>query len=75
MTLHLRRFLAVVCLAGVLLAALSPIPLGLLFALLIPVWFFCAAVVSIPLLRIEEGSADPVFGLVPVFSPRPPPIR
>jgi uncharacterized membrane protein len=75
MSLHLRRFLALICVAAILLAALGSIALGVVFAFLIPVWFFFAPVVSFPAANAEEASANPVFGFVPVFSPRPPPIR
>lgn len=71
----LRKFLALACVAALLLAALSPIPFGLLFAFLIPVWFFFADVASFPVTSADEASADPVFGFVAVFSPRPPPIH
>jgi hypothetical protein len=70
-----RRFLAFLCLAAILLAALSPVTPALLFALLIPVWFFCATVISFLLAVAAEICAKPIFALLPSFSPRPPPIR
>ena len=75
MRLHPRRFLAFLCLAAILLAALSPVTPALLFALLIPVWFFCATVISFLLVVAAVIRAKPLFVLLPSFSPRPPPIR
>jgi uncharacterized membrane protein len=72
---RLRRFLALVCLAAILLAALSPITPGVLFAFQIPIWFFFAAVIGISAASVEEVSASPLFAFLPVFSPRPPPLR
>jgi hypothetical protein len=75
MRLQPRRFLAFLCLAAILLAALSPVTPALLFALLIPVWFFCATVISFLLAVAAVIRAKPLFALLPSFSPRPPPIR
>ena len=72
---HLRRFFALICLAAILLAALAPVTLGILFAFLIPFWFFFAAVVSFPVAIVDEDSGSPLFASLPIFSPRPPPIR
>jgi len=71
----LRWFLALICLAAILFAALSPITLGVVFAFLIPVWFFFAAVVSFPIASVDENCVSPLFASLPVFSPRPPPVR
>lgn len=75
MRLHLRRFLGFLCLAAILLAALSPLTLARLFAFLIPVWFFFATVISFLLAVAAEICAKPLFAFLPSFSPRPPPIR
>ena len=75
MRLHLRRFLAFLCLAAILLAALSSVTPALLFAFLIPVWFFCATVISFLLAVAAVICPKPLFALLPNFSPRPPPIR
>jgi hypothetical protein len=72
---YLRRFLLLLCLAAIFLSALSPITLGVPFVFLIPVWFFFAAVLSIPIASAQEVSASPLLGFVPIFSPRPPPLR
>jgi len=75
MRLHPRRFLAFLCLAAILVAALSSVTPALLFAFLIPVWFFCATVISFLLAIAAVIRAKPLFVLLPSFSPRPPPIR
>ena len=75
MRLHPRRFLAFLCLAAILLSALSSATPALLFAFLIPVWFFFATVISFLLAVAAEIYAKPLFVLLPSFSPRPPPIR
>ena len=75
MRLHPRRFLAFLCLGAILLAALGPVTPALLFAFLIPVWFFCATVISFLLAVAAVIRAKPLFVLLPSFSPRPPPIR
>jgi len=72
---YVRRFLLLICLAAIFLTALSPITLGVLFAFLIPVWFFFAAVISVLVGKVEDDSARPLFGFIPVFSPRPPPLH
>jgi len=69
----MRHLVALVCLV-VLLAALTPLA-GVPFAILVPLWFFFAIVVSVPTQRIEEHDHQEPFHLLPVFSPRPPPVR
>jgi hypothetical protein len=73
--IYMRRLLALVCLVAILLAVLGPITLVVLFAFLIPVWFFFADVVISPIASAQETCASPIFGFFSVFSPRPPPIR
>jgi Flp pilus assembly protein TadB len=73
--MHLRRFLAFLCLAAIFFAALSPLTPALLFAFLIPVWFFFATVISFLLAVAAEICVKPLFAFLPGFSPRPPPIR
>ena len=72
---YMRRLLALVCLLAILFAVLSQIAPGFHLVFLIPVWFFFAAVVSVPITSADEGCASPVFASLPLFSPRPPPIR
>jgi hypothetical protein len=75
MRLYPRRFLAFLCLAAILVAALSSVTPALLFAFLIPIWFLCATVISFLLAVAAVIRAKPLFALLPSFSPRPPPIR
>jgi hypothetical protein len=70
---YIRRIAFFVCLAAVLLAALTPGMAGLPFAILVPLLFFIAIVLSVPLPCIEEQTYTPQAFALPVFSPRPPP--
>jgi len=68
------RLVALLCVAIVLLASLAKPTLGLLFLFLIPFWFFLA-VVSVPLPVVPDVCLPLPFPSLPVFSPRPPPVR
>jgi hypothetical protein len=69
-----RRVATLLFVAAVLLAALTPAAPCLLFVLLIaPLWFFCAATVSVPQRVFDEQIHKPQALAFPVFSPRPPP--
>jgi len=70
-----RRIAVILCLAVVLLAALAHDVTGHPFAFLIPVWLFFAAIVSIPIPSIDEQKETRQLSVLPVFSPRPPPVR
>lgn len=70
-----RQLTLLCCLAALLLAALTPIVTGLLFAFLIPVLFFIAAVAEVPLRAVDEPCAAPQLVIFPTFSPRPPPVQ
>jgi hypothetical protein len=61
----------------VLVAALTHVGVGLPLAFLAPLWFFFAIVVSAPVLlpRSDERWNPQPFPVLPVFSPRPPPVR
>jgi hypothetical protein len=69
------RWDVVLCLAAILLAALIPVVTGLLFVFLVPVWFFFAAITAFLIPSISESCLTQRFPALPVFSPRPPPIR
>ena len=69
------RLFALLCVAMVLLASLAQPTLGLLFLFLIPFWFFLAVVVSVPLPVVSDVCRPLPFSSLPVFSPRPPPVR
>ena len=57
-----------------LLAVMQPV-LGLVFFFLIPFWFFLADVLSLPLPTVGKVRKALPFFALPVFSPRPPPVR
>ncbi len=69
------RLVALLCVAMVLLASLAQPTLGLLFLSLIPFWFFLAVVVTVPLSVVTNVCLPHPFPSLPVFSPRPPPVR
>jgi hypothetical protein len=60
-------------LVAILLAALTPIVTGLLFAFLIPVLFFFATIEETPLTSLDQELPEPRFVVLSGFSPRPPP--
>jgi hypothetical protein len=72
---HIRRFVLISCLVVMLLAALTLAGGALPFAFLVPMWFFFAAVISLSARTIEEHRTIQLFLVLPVFSPRPPPVR
>jgi len=70
----MNRAFIILCLSAiVLVAALAPVPFSLLFAILIPLWFFVAAIFLAPVCSPNEHLHVPRFPNLPVFSPRPPP--
>ena len=69
------RLVALLCVAMVLLVSLAQPTLGLLFLFLIPFWFFLAVVVSVPLPVVTDVCVPLPLPSLPVFSPRPPPVR
>jgi uncharacterized membrane protein len=73
--LHARRFLIVSCVLGLLLAELTPLATAIAFAILVPIWFFFALVVGVSIADADEHRNAPPFPTLPVFSPRPPPVR
>jgi hypothetical protein len=71
---HTLRLAVLILLAALLIAALPQIAFGLVLALLVPVWFFVAAVTAVLLVVIDELFEIRPFPCLAVFSPRPPPI-
>jgi len=71
----MRRWALVLCLVVVLLAALTHPGLGFPIAILAPLWFFFGPVLSVPIPRIDESCDLQPSPFLPVFSPRPPPLR
>lgn len=68
-----RKWIVVLCLAAVLLTALSLSASGVLFAVLCPIWFFFAALASVLLDLVPECCVAREFPFLPVLTPRPPP--
>ena len=69
-----RRLIVFLCLAAILLAALTPAAYGLFFAILVPLWYFLALIVSVHIRRAAEGGNKRQFPFLPVVTPRPPPV-
>jgi hypothetical protein len=65
---------ALAALALLFLVAQPALGLGLLFALLIPVWFFVALALSPAIPVPDEFCTVFPFPVLSVLSPRPPPI-
>jgi fumarate reductase subunit D len=61
------------CVAIALLLAVTQPVLVLVFAFLIPFWFFVADVLSTPIPFVRRVHRAFPFLALPVFSPRPPP--
>ena len=72
---HTRRWAVIVCLTVILLAALTHVGVALPVAILAPLWFFFATVLSVSIPRVDEQWYPQPFPALPVFSPRPPPVR
>jgi fatty acid desaturase len=72
-TSYVRRIAVFFCLAMVLLAALTPGAAGFLPAILVPMWFFIAIVLSFLLSYVDEQHHTQQALALPAFSPRPPP--
>ncbi|HEY6444001.1 MAG TPA: hypothetical protein VIY66_11760 [Candidatus Acidoferrales bacterium] len=70
------RTAAVVCLAALLIAALTLAPIGAALAVIFLFCFFSAVIVSSSIPRPEQVSAPAQqIAWLPSFSPRPPPLR
>ena len=74
-TPHVRRLVVFLCLAALLLAAMTSGAAGLPLAILISLWGFTAIVLSVPLPQIDEQSHTQQALALPAFSPRPPPTQ
>jgi hypothetical protein len=73
--LYRARLVVFVCLLAVVLTALTPSAYGMLFAILVPIWFFFAVILSV-LIYIAEQSTDPQdYQILGRLSPRPPPAH
>jgi len=72
---QVRRFIALLCLVMVVLAALAPGSVSLPPAILIPFYFFIAIAAILVLLQVDEQSHVQRFPALSAFSPRPPPAQ
>jgi len=68
-----RRLIAFLCVVAVILAAITPGAPGLLWAILVPLLLFVAAVVIAPIRRESENSDAPAFPFLSVVTSRAPP--
>jgi uncharacterized membrane protein len=73
-TRKMLRLAVLICLAALLIAALTLAPTGPAIAAVFLFCFFSTLVVSSPVPRIERVHAQQIASL-PLFSPRPPPLR
>jgi hypothetical protein len=71
----MRRLVIYLCLAAILIAALTHAGTDLPVVLLAVLWIFFALAVILPAPRIEESCAIQPFPILLLCSPRPPPIR
>lgn len=69
------RLMVVLCVAALLFSALTLTAAGLLLAVLVPFWFFFAAVVVFEIRSIDELCDSLQFPILLLLSPRPPPVR
>ena len=68
-----RKIALFLCLAAVLLVAISPVAPILLWAIVVPLFLFCASVVVGPIDRRRELFGLPVSPVVALVAPRAPP--
>jgi len=68
-----RRLVAFLCIVAVILAAATPITTGLLWAILVSLVFFDAAVVVAQSSRECENSDASTFSFLSAVTPRAPP--
>jgi len=71
---HARRSVALFCLAALLIAALIPAAYGLPFCILVPLWTFVAAIVTLSIHRAAEDSSPLRVSYLSVLPSRAPPI-
>ena len=69
------RIVLFVCLAAILFAALMQPGSLQPLAMIAPLWFFLATVARQPSRRFDGHTSLPAFPVLPLFSPRPPPVR
>lgn len=72
--ISLRKLFAFVCLVAVLLAALTPVSAGLLWAILVPLLFVVGAVSIVWAERQPQEIGTPTLACLPIVASRPPPL-
>jgi hypothetical protein len=70
---HLRRLVALVCVAAILLAAAAPAGRGILFAIAVPVLILSAPESTGAIRPADDSPAPSTQALVPPLSGRAPP--
>jgi len=72
--ISLRKLFACFCLVAVLLAALTPVSVGLFWAIFVPLLFVVGAVSIVWAERQPDESGIPALACLPVVASRPPPV-
>ena len=68
-----RRIALFLCLAAILLVAISPVAPSFLWAIVVPLFLFCAAVVTSPIDRDLENIRVPLSPVTSLLASRAPP--
>ncbi len=72
---RMHRTVILICLAAILCAALAHAGASLLMAILTPMWLFITSVVALSIVGVDEHDDTQMSPVLPIFSPRPPPIH
>jgi len=69
-----RRLIVIVCVAALLLVALTPAASTLLLATLVPLWFFVSIFVGSFQSRVAGPRIAREYPFLPILASRPPPV-
>lgn len=69
------RLMVILCVAALLFSTLTLTATTLLLAVLVPLWFFFAAVVLLEIRSIDDVRDSLRLTVLVILSPRPPPVR
>ena len=69
------ELMVILCVAALLFSALTLTATTLLLAVLVPLWFFFAAVLLLEIRSIDEARDSLQSPVLIILSPRPPPVR
>jgi hypothetical protein len=72
--ISVRKLLMFFCVAAVVLAALTPLSAGLLWAFLVPILFLVGTLPFVWSERLPQESGAPTRSCIPVIGSRAPPI-